>query len=114
MMMAGVEMVKRWCVYQEPSSSVYTKALYGLTLLGVVYLGISEAIGKHLQYAKFWDSATHKSQQILLPAKIGMLIFYTPSLLAGVSSFWVFSDGGGIRVLMLKFSYHSSFPQEGP
>ncbi|KAK4435944.1 3-oxo-5-alpha-steroid 4-dehydrogenase 1 [Sesamum alatum] len=88
----------------EEASSTYTKAFYGLTLLGLCYLGISEAIGKHLNYSKFWNSSSssNKSTQILLPSKVGMLMAYTPSLLAGVSSFWVFSDGGGIRVLMLK------------
>ncbi|KAL0382719.1 UNVERIFIED_CONTAM: Very-long-chain enoyl-CoA reductase [Sesamum calycinum] len=92
------------CVYQEPPS-IYTKAFYGLTLLAVGYLGISEAIGKHLNYSKFWNSGSDKSTQVLLPSKVGMLIAYTPSLLAGVASFWVFSgsdDDGGIRFLMLK------------
>ncbi|XP_011084255.1 very-long-chain enoyl-CoA reductase-like [Sesamum indicum] len=88
------------CVFQEPSS-IYTKAFYGLTILAVGYLGISEAIGKHLGYSKFWNSGSNT--QILLPSKVGMLLAYTPSLLAGVSSFWVFpNDDGGIRFLMLK------------
>ncbi|KAL0340675.1 UNVERIFIED_CONTAM: Very-long-chain enoyl-CoA reductase [Sesamum radiatum] len=93
------------CAYQEPSS-IYTKAFYGLTLLGACYLGISEAIGKNLRYSKFWNSASSKSTQTLLPSKVGMLFAYTPSLLAGAASFWVFSDSdsddGGIRFLMLK------------
>ncbi|XP_020550964.1 3-oxo-5-alpha-steroid 4-dehydrogenase 2-like isoform X2 [Sesamum indicum] len=93
------KMLESW-IYQEPSS-IYTKALYGLTLLGACYLAISEAIGKHLRYSKFWNSASNKPTQTL-PSKVGMLLAYTPSLLAGVSSFWVFSDDGGIRFLMLK------------
>ncbi|KAL0452099.1 UNVERIFIED_CONTAM: hypothetical protein Slati_1188000 [Sesamum latifolium] len=97
------EMLKS-CVYEEPSS-IYTIAFQGFTLLAVGYLGISEAIGKHLQYSKFWNSGSNKSTPILLPSRVGMLILYTPSLLAGIASFWVFSDadgGGGIRFLMLK------------
>ncbi|KAL0403539.1 UNVERIFIED_CONTAM: hypothetical protein Sradi_1994700 [Sesamum radiatum] len=92
------------CVYEEPSS-IYTVAFHGLTLLAIGYLGISEAIGKHLQYSKFWNSGSNKSTPILLPSRVGMLIVYTPSFLVGVASFWVFSDaddGGGIRFLMLK------------
>ncbi|KAK4435943.1 putative very-long-chain enoyl-CoA reductase art-1 [Sesamum alatum] len=90
-------------VYPD-SSSAYVKAYYGFTVLAVAYLGIAEATGKHLQYSKFWNSSSgsNKSAQILIPSKVGMLILYTPALLAGVSSFWVFSDGDGIRFLMLK------------
>ncbi|KAI3470673.1 hypothetical protein Pfo_027336 [Paulownia fortunei] len=88
------------CVYQEPSS-IYIKAFYGVTLLALLYLGISEVIGKHLQYSKFWNSGSKKSTQVLLSSKIGMLLLYTPALLAGISSFWLFPNGG-IRFLMLK------------
>lgn len=88
------------CVYQEPLS-IYRKGFYGVTLLGLICLGISEVIGKHLQYSKFWNSGSKKSTKVLLPSKIGMLLFYTPALFACIASFGLFPNGG-IRFLMFK------------
>ncbi|KAI3783641.1 hypothetical protein L1987_42727 [Smallanthus sonchifolius] len=67
------------------------------TLLSTVYLGFAEVIGSHLQYSKFANS----SQGIKLSSRAGMLILYTPALLAGIVSFFVF-PGDGLRFLLLK------------
>ncbi|KAG8390822.1 hypothetical protein BUALT_Bualt01G0123500 [Buddleja alternifolia] len=90
-------------IYEEPSS-IYIKSYYGATLLALAYLAISEVVGKHLQYSKFCNttkSNNNNNKQILLSSKIGMLLLYTPALLAGISSFGVFPNGGisGFMVL---------------
>ncbi|PIN20614.1 Steroid reductase [Handroanthus impetiginosus] len=87
-------------VYQE-SPSIYTKCFYVMNFLALLYLGISEFTGNHLQYSKFWNLGSKKSGGILLRSKVGMLILYTPSVLAGLSSFVLFPTAK-IRVLMLK------------
>ncbi|GFQ06438.1 very-long-chain enoyl-coa reductase [Phtheirospermum japonicum] len=95
--------IAQGCLYQEPSS-IYRNAFYGMTGLVLLCLWISETLGKPLQYSKFWkssSSASQKSKQTYLPSKIGMLIFYTPALLVGISSFLLYPNGD-IRFLLLK------------
>ncbi|EYU33152.1 hypothetical protein ABFS82_06G150800 [Erythranthe guttata] len=92
------------CVYEE-HSSFSEQAFYAVTLLWLLFLCTTEIIGNHLQYSKFWNStSSNKSKlQIMLSSKIGMLILYTPALLAAASSFALLPNGGGgIRFPMLK------------
>ncbi|KAL0452101.1 UNVERIFIED_CONTAM: 3-oxo-5-alpha-steroid 4-dehydrogenase 1 [Sesamum latifolium] len=74
--------------------------------LGFMVSGDLRSCGKHLQYSKFWNSsASTSTKSTQLPSRVGMVMAYTPSLLAGVASFWLFSDDdndGGIRFVMLK------------
>lgn len=88
------------CVYQE-SLSIFKKCYYGATLLYLFVLAFLEVTGKHLQYSKFWNLGSKNSIKPVLSSKIGMLVLYTPALFAGISSFWIFPDGG-IRFMMLK------------
>ncbi|KAI3706066.1 hypothetical protein L1987_76319 [Smallanthus sonchifolius] len=81
-------------MYDEPSMIWITVAT-----LSTVYLGFAEIIGSHLQYSKFANS----SEGIKLSSRAGMLILYTPALLAGIVSFFVF-PGDGIRFILLKFA----------
>ncbi|XP_027118824.2 uncharacterized protein [Coffea arabica] len=91
-------------VYQEESPSIYTTALSGITLLFLAYLGISETLGNHLKYSKFWNVNSQKSGGgIKLPSRTGMLLLYSPAAVAGLASFMIF-PGGGIRFLMLKLA----------
>lgn len=88
------------CVYQE-HSSISKNAFYLLTLLWLFSLGVLEITGKHLQYSRFWNSSSNKSKKVLLSSKIGMLILYTPALIAGISSYGLLPNGP-TRFLMLK------------
>ena len=91
-------------VYQEESPSIYTTALSGITLLFLAYLGISETLGNHLKYSKFWNVNSQKSGGgIKLPSRTGMLLLYSPAAVADLASFLIF-PGGGIRFLMLKLA----------
>ncbi|KAJ8551599.1 hypothetical protein K7X08_021614 [Anisodus acutangulus] len=65
-------------------------------------LGISEATGKqNLEYSKFWNVNSNKQVKAKVPSKMGMIIAYSPSLIACLSFFWIFSNGG-IRFFMLN------------
>lgn len=98
-MMMIAEIVEA-CVYQE-AFPIYKKCLFTATFFLVLGLGIMEVSGKNLQYSKFWNRGSKNPTKSLVSSKIGMLIFYTPSLFACISSFGLFPDGG-IRFLMLK------------
>ncbi|PIN20619.1 Steroid reductase [Handroanthus impetiginosus] len=74
------EMLQSFVCQESPS--IYTKCFYVINLLALMYLGISEFTGDHLH-------------------KVGMLIIYTPAVLAGLSSFVLFPNAK-IRFLMLK------------
>ncbi|XP_073123834.1 uncharacterized protein [Henckelia pumila] len=88
-------------VYEEPCS-IYMAGMCVFSLLATVCLGISEATGtKHLQYSKFWNVGYQKNKQILLSSRFGMLLLYTPALVAAISSFRIFPNLD-IRFLMLK------------
>ncbi|XP_027161094.1 very-long-chain enoyl-CoA reductase-like [Coffea eugenioides] len=96
-------------VYQEESPSIYTTALSGITLLFLAYLGISEALGNHLKYSKFWNVNSQKSGGgIKLSSRTGMLLLYSPAAVAGLASFLIF-PGGEIRFLMLKLAITMHF-----
>lgn len=66
--------------------------------------GYMETKGKHMQYSKFFNivaaSKKPKDQEIKLPSRTGMLIAYTPSLLAALSSSAVFPYRD-LRIVML-------------
>ncbi|KAL3523702.1 hypothetical protein ACH5RR_016536 [Cinchona calisaya] len=92
-------------VYQEPSS-IYLTAISGVTFLFLAYLGISEIIGNHLKYSKFWNVNSRKTSGgggIKLSSRPGMILLYAPAALLGLASFFIF-PGGGIRFLMLKLA----------
>lgn len=93
-------------VFEEPSSII--TAITVMTFLFLSYLGISEIIGKHLQYSKFWNVNTNSGSstssnflQGKLSSKIGMLLLYTPACLMGFASFLMYPDGGN-RFVLLK------------
>uniref|UniRef100_A0A6N2LN94 3-oxo-5-alpha-steroid 4-dehydrogenase C-terminal domain-containing protein n=1 Tax=Salix viminalis TaxID=40686 RepID=A0A6N2LN94_SALVM len=65
-----------------------------VSLVAIAGLGISEILGKHLQYSKFWNLSSAKSsrEQIKLSSRTGMLVFYVPALLSGVASFVLYPN----------------------
>lgn len=89
-------------MFDEPS--IWITATTVATLISTVYLGLAEMIGNHLQYSKFTSSNSDKKPQgIKVSSRTGMLILYTPALLAGLVSFFIFPDGD-LRFLLLKFA----------
>jgi very-long-chain enoyl-CoA reductase len=71
-----------------------------ISFVVITNYGISELRGKHLNYSKFWNannnnkSTTNSGNQIKLSGKVGMLLLYTPTFLAGAVSFWIFPNEG--------------------
>ncbi|KAK7268625.1 hypothetical protein RIF29_21327 [Crotalaria pallida] len=77
-----------------PPSSLFVSAMSVISLVILVKSGYSEIKGKHLNYSKFWNANANPQNQIKLSSKAGMLLLYTPALLAGVASFWIFPNEG--------------------
>ncbi|XP_009763848.1 uncharacterized protein LOC107822323 [Nicotiana tabacum] len=91
-------------LYEEPSSII--TAITVVTFTFLAYLGISEIIGKHLQYSKFWNANANSASssnflQAKLSSRIGMLILYTPACIMGFASFLLYPNGG-TRFMILK------------
>ena len=86
-----------------PPPSLFLNVVTVVIPVVVAMLGLSEARGRHLQYSKFWNAnSTPKSlEQFKLPSWLGMLLAYTPALLAGVVSLWFFPNEDR-RTLLLK------------
>ncbi|PHT31681.1 hypothetical protein CQW23_28018 [Capsicum baccatum] len=92
-------------LFEEPSS--ITTAIFVVTFVLLAYLGVSEIIGKHIRYSKFYKvnpgSASHCSNflQGKVSSRNGMLIVYTPACIIGIASFLMYPNGG-TRFMMLK------------
>ena len=68
----------------QASYSLYMKALSWTTLAAISLLGFSEAVGNHLGYSKLLNLGPQNQAKV--PGKLGMLLLYTPSFLAGLAS----------------------------
>lgn len=88
--------------FQEPNS-IFIKVMIVMNLVISAILSYSEASGKqNLEYSKFWNVNSHEKQEkAKVPSKMGMIIAYTPSLIACLSFFWIFPNDG-IRFFMLN------------
>lgn len=77
-----------------PPPSLIISVMSVVSLVAIAGLGISEILGKHLQYSKFWNLSSAKSsrEQIKLSSRTGMLVFYVPALLSGVASFVLYPN----------------------
>ncbi|XP_072956270.1 uncharacterized protein [Typha angustifolia] len=73
-----------------PPPSLLVMAMSAVSVTSLAYSGLSEIAGKHLNYSKFWDAGPSKGGgNIRLSSRSGMLLLYTPALLAAVASFAV-------------------------
>ncbi|XVF40997.1 hypothetical protein PTKIN_Ptkin01aG0245100 [Pterospermum kingtungense] len=73
-----------------------------MTLIGVGILGVLEIKGIHLKYSKFFKlPAPSPTNTLKVPSRVGMFFLYAPAFLAGLASFWLFSNGD-LRFLFLK------------
>ncbi|XAR53560.1 3-oxo-5-alpha-steroid 4-dehydrogenase (NADP(+)) [Bertholletia excelsa] len=90
---------------QLPDIHIWLMTLFAFVSLG--FLGLSEIMGKHLQYSKFWNANNNgsgpKPLQIKLPSKTGMLLLYTPALLDCLASFVIYPDSR-LRFLLVKLT----------
>ncbi|KAJ4744735.1 3-oxo-5-alpha-steroid 4-dehydrogenase 2 [Rhynchospora pubera] len=78
-----------------PPPSLFLNVLTGVCLIAQANYGISEVRGAHFAYSKFWnwkeDSCSKSSACIAakVSGRTGMLISYTPPLVAAVTSFFL-------------------------
>ncbi|KAF5777799.1 putative 3-oxo-5-alpha-steroid 4-dehydrogenase (NADP(+)) [Helianthus annuus] len=74
-----------------PSLFVTTKLMIDISLLTCA--GYMESTGRHMQYSKFLNQGlTKKESEMKFSSRTGMLLFYTPAFLVGMSSFVVFPE----------------------
>ncbi|XP_057735026.1 uncharacterized protein LOC130950523 isoform X1 [Arachis stenosperma] len=82
-------------VFPPPASAVVSAVTVG-SFLVLAYSGVSEMIGKQLNYSKFWNAATEKqkNKNIKVSSRVGMVLLYGPAFLAGAASFWLYPNEG--------------------
>ncbi|XP_026424782.1 steroid 5-alpha-reductase DET2-like [Papaver somniferum] len=76
-------------------SSIFMASICSITLVSSFIAGISESKGNNLPYSKLGNTNSgqkSKKESIFLSNRIGMLIVYTPALLASAISFWVYPN----------------------
>ncbi|KAI3816215.1 hypothetical protein L1987_15906 [Smallanthus sonchifolius] len=82
-----------------PSLFVTTMSVIGISSL--TNAGYMEIKGKHMQYSKFLNEGVAKKEnETKLSSRTGMLLFYTPAFLVGLSSFLMF-PGQDLRFVLL-------------
>ncbi|XP_068651324.1 uncharacterized protein [Aristolochia californica] len=88
-----------------PPPSLFVNAMSVFSLVSLSVLGLSEIKGEHLNYSKFWNVESQirrRSSGIKLPSRTGMLVLYTPALLAALVSFGFLSQDGSLRTLLVS------------
>ncbi|XP_044460739.1 3-oxo-5-alpha-steroid 4-dehydrogenase 2-like [Mangifera indica] len=83
--------------------SFLIRAMSVVTLVILTLMAISEVMGKHLKYSKFWNvnsSGKSATKEVKLSSRTGMLMLYTPAFLGGLASFWIFPHQS-FRLLLL-------------
>jgi len=86
-----------------PPPSLIISVMSVVSLVAIAGLGISEILGKHLQYSRFWNLNSEKStrMQIKLSSRTGMLVFYVPAFLSGLASFVLYPNHD-LRLFLVK------------
>ncbi|KAG6763362.1 hypothetical protein POTOM_030776 [Populus tomentosa] len=86
-----------------PPPSLIISVMSVVSLVAISGLGISEILGKHLQYSRFWNLNSEKStrMQVKLSSRTGMLVFYVPAFLSGVASFVLYPNHD-LRLFLVK------------
>ncbi|XP_071937469.1 uncharacterized protein [Coffea arabica] len=99
--------------FYSPPSSFFISAMSIINFASLANSGFMESKGKNIQYAKFFNAGSVKTssadKKAKLSGRIGMLIFYSPALLASVASFALFPDEGlRFDLLRLALTIHFS------
>lgn len=75
-----------------PPPSRFINSMSILSLVSLVFCGISEVFGKHLGYSKFWNLNSVYFSNFTISSRLGMFILYAPAAVAAVCSFFFFPD----------------------
>ncbi|CAN6165206.1 unnamed protein product [Urochloa humidicola] len=101
-----------------PPASVYVAAMSAVSFLSMANAGLAELRGTHMAYSKFWHvvaagaGGNNKNRSggggALLKGRDGMLVAYTPALLAAAASFAVPGavDGPRAQILSAALAVH--------
>ncbi|CAK7325155.1 unnamed protein product [Dovyalis caffra] len=91
-----------WVMFPTPPSLIVS-VMSVVSLVAISGLGVSEILGKHLQYSKFWNLNSEKSsrKQIKLSSRTGMLVLYVPAFLSGAASFVLYPNRD-LRLFLVK------------
>nr|XP_043613361.1 very-long-chain enoyl-CoA reductase-like [Erigeron canadensis] len=87
-----------------PSLFITTMSVIGFSSL--TNAGFKEIKGKHMQYSKFMNVGVAQKKNDgmkLLSSRNGMLFFYTPAFLIGLTSFFLFADQD-LRFVLLSLA----------
>jgi very-long-chain enoyl-CoA reductase len=94
-----------------PPPNLFVTAMSVVSVVALAIIGFLEINGHHLQYSKFWNvnsnegnstlSRIRRPLQVRISSRIGMLILYTPAILAGLVSFAIFPNDS-FRFLLVK------------
>ncbi|KAF9675045.1 hypothetical protein SADUNF_Sadunf10G0190700 [Salix dunnii] len=89
-------------IFPTPPSMIVS-VMSVVSLVAISGFGVSEILGKHLQYSKFWNLNSEKSprKQIKLSSRTGMLVLYVPAFLSGAASFVLYSNHD-LRLFLVK------------
>ncbi|KAG9445228.1 hypothetical protein H6P81_016568 [Aristolochia fimbriata] len=88
-----------------PPPSLFVNAMSVVSLVSLSQSGLFELKGEHLNYSKFWNAESRLrkwSSGIKLSSRAGMLVLYTPALLAALVSFGFLSRDGSRRTLLVS------------
>ncbi|KAJ6311290.1 hypothetical protein OIU77_013124 [Salix suchowensis] len=95
-------MLSRLIIFPTPPSLIVS-VMSVVSLVVIAGLGVSEILGKHMQYSKFWNLNPEKSsrKQIKLSSRTGMLVLYVPAFLSGAVSFVLYPNHD-LRLFLVK------------
>ncbi|KAG0497190.1 hypothetical protein HPP92_001881 [Vanilla planifolia] len=75
-----------------PPASVFVSSMSVISFASLAITGASEIAGRHLRYSKFWDATGVASigvGDIRISSRVGMLMLYSPAMVAALASFFV-------------------------
>ena len=92
-------------IIYPPQPSLILTIISAIEVLVLCNAGFMETKGTHMQYSKFWSSSTtaNGSDDRRISSRVGMLIFYTPALFAGVLGLILF-PGESLRFYLVAAS----------
>lgn len=101
-----MEMLSSSIIY-PPQASIILTIISGIEVLILCNAGFMETKGTHMQYSKFWScsstSTCTSSVDGRVSSRVGMLIFYTPALIAGLLGLLLF-PGESLRFYLVAAS----------
>ncbi|EPS71280.1 3-oxo-5-alpha-steroid 4-dehydrogenase family protein, partial [Genlisea aurea] len=96
-------------VFFPPPASVLVNAMSLASFAVLTNAGWLEAKGKHMRYSKLFNAGKiDEGRKLRVGSRIGMLVLYTPALLAGFSSFFLFPEANW-RFALLRLAITAHF-----